>query len=180
MFTVTVIKRFNLALYSYLVGIQVKATAGDPKIFVVKQFRVAPTSSSSMSMSSGSGSMESISSSSQPSSQSSSSSSIPMESSSSAFPDLFPDSCELELYTVASLADLQLLPGFPISDGLFRTDTIAVAFKTQAQLDTFMEAIMEDIRTNALLQQIPLSDFEVREFEETVVDDPNPNDPFIF
>jgi hypothetical protein len=113
-------------------------------------------------------------------SSSQSSSSGPASSSSSAFPDLFPAACDQELYSVASLSDLLFLPPFPIEDGLFRTDTIAVAFKSQAQMDTFLRTIIKDLRTNALLQQIPLIDFEIREFSETVVDDPNPNAPFIF
>jgi hypothetical protein len=111
---------------------------------------------------------------------SSSGSSHSSHSSASGFPDLFLSNTSLELVSVASLGDLLFLPDTPTRSGLYRTSTITLAFKTQAQMDLTLKKIVEDVRINALFQRIPFVEFEVLNFEQNFVDDPDPDAPFIF
>ena len=140
----------------------------------------SPSSSSSSLSSSSLASLSSLSSLSSSSLSSVGPPSSSSSSSSSSLPNLFPESCDLELVTIASLSDLEQLTDIPQPTGLYRTDLIALAFKSRAQMETTLDAIIEDLRIIALLQKIPMVEFEIRTFEDEVVGDPNPDGPFIF
>jgi hypothetical protein len=62
--------------------------------------------------------------------------------------------------------------------GLYRRSEISLAFKTEAQMETTLTAIVEDVRINARIQKIPVIEVKTVTLEADLVE-PNPN-PLIF
>jgi hypothetical protein len=147
MITLLLVKKYNRVEYSYMgvFKLTVRGETVDPNVFVVKDRE-------------------------QPASSLDGSSGVPFASSSSSGGAEHFTSEDLEyqvtkyrtLVSVASLADLAALPTVsPGVDQLYRTFTFTVLCRSYAELEQFIQEVLEDLRTIARLQRADYQDFEV-------------------
>jgi hypothetical protein len=154
----TVCKRFDRAVHSYLMHLKVEADDIDPAVFVVKNSPITdlPSSSSIPEEASSEiplplpGPLEEESS----SSGSEEPEPGPSEESSSSEEavDCEPISIRI-LVSVASLTDLAVYPLYsPGLNQLYRTDTVSIMSRSHSHMNKILEELLSDLQINARIQ----------------------------
>lgn len=74
-----------------------------------------------------------------------------------------------ELVSIASLTDIDVLPLIPTAQGkLYRASTVALIFRSKTYMEQVVAEVMDDVRTNAYIQRIPIEDFEIVELTDPI------------
>jgi len=165
----SVCKKYNRAVHSYLMHLVLTSDTIDPAVFVVKNLPITPIPTESSSMPAASSSVP------DPAETGSSSSSGPEEpvegSSSSGEPETDCDViAQRILVSIASLADINVLgltsPGY---GQLYRADKVSVITRSKAQQDSYLDAVIQDLETIARLQGLVDIPFEVVTVQDVAV-----------
>jgi hypothetical protein len=91
------------------------------------------------------------------------------ESSAESSEPLFVVFPQRTLVSIASLTDLMVLPLVPAALGdLYRASTVAMIFRSQAHMNDVLAEVISEVRTNAVLQRMPIESVETVVLQDPV------------